>query len=173
MSGFKLYGATAGIITIQIVYTSLCGQLVPCSVYFVQNPFPTTFTVAYTYSYTITTGLNTFTITPITVSRGYFILLTQTTGCVAIDTTGTAQFSDLLTQSSNYYPINSLLNYRLYLTTVNSYSTYQASFNLQRTYASIGSYTLTISFRSSSQVYTSTVAITNCNLFIYLFLRFL
>ena len=121
----------------------------------------------YSWSFTITTGLNYIYLPqPITINNGNFLMLTQTTGKVAIDTTGNATYSDLAFKSSVWSKLSSIQNWRFYLTALNNFSSYQTYFSLTHTYKSIGIYNVTLTFSSSNETFTQSVNITDCKYFL-------
>jgi len=123
--------------------------------------------VIYSWSFTITTGLNYIYLPqPITINNGNFLMLTQTTGKVAIDTTGNATYSDLAFKSSVWSKLSSIQNWRFYLTALNNFSSYQTYFSLTHTYKSIGIYNVTLTFSSSNETFTQSVNITDCKYFL-------
>jgi hypothetical protein len=112
----------------------------------------------------ITIGYNNLYLSEaLLVEKGYFIILTQNTGKVAIDTTGSALFSDLAWKSPVWIKLNLNSNLRLYLTPITNFSSYQTTFTLAHTYQTIGLYNLSIIFNNSNQIYQQTVNVTDCN----------
>ena len=99
---------------------------------------------------------------PVNVSTGYFVQMTQITGRVAVDTTGSATYSDMAWVTSIWSPIGT--KHRFYLTTLTNYSAYQTSFSISHTYNLIGIYNIILTFSSSNVVFQQTVNITDCNL---------
>ena len=92
------------------------------------------------------------------------MLLTQNTGRVAVDTTGTALFSDLTwSDATKWIQLADFSNWRFYLTTLNNFSSYQTSFSILNTYTSIGLYNIILTFSSSGQTFQQTVDITDRN----------
>jgi hypothetical protein len=123
--------------------------------------------VIYSWSFTITTGLNYIYLPqPITINNGNFLMLTQITGKVAIDTTGNATYSDLAFKSSVWSKLSSIKNWRFYLTALNNFSSYQTYFSLTHTYKSIGIYNVTLTFSSSNETFMQSVNITDCKYFL-------
>ena len=98
------------------------------------------------------------------MKKGYFILVNQTIGKIAIDTTGNSQYSDLQysSTSSLWTKLNTSSNYRLYLDTIDNFNSYQSTINITYTYANAGIYTITLTFPSSNQIFQQTVNITDC-----------
>ena len=100
---------------------------------------------------------------PVLILKGFFIILTQNTGKVAIDTFGNASYSDLVWNTTTQWTkLAEFSNWRFYLTTLNNFSSYQNTFNILHAYKNIGLYTLSITFTSSNQTYQHTVNITDC-----------
>jgi hypothetical protein len=128
-----------------------------------ENPFNSTLNVIYTWTFTITTGINWIYLPqPVTVYRGNFLTMTQNTGRVAIDITGNATYTDLAWQSNIWNRLSSNSNWRFYLFALTNFTSYFTSFNLLHTYKNIGLYNLTIMFASSNKTFTQTVNITDC-----------
>ena len=139
----------------------------PCSVYFSQFPFDNTLNVKNDWIFQVNTGFNYLLLSQVvTVSRGDFLLLNQTTGRVAIDTTGTALCSDLYwSTKTQWTQLAEISNWRFYLTSQTNFSSYMNSFSLSHTYNTIGSYVLSISFASSpTTIFQQTVNITDCKI---------
>ena len=137
--------------------------------YFTQNPFNASFDVVYNWNFQITTGNNYLYLPqPVSVNKGNFILLTQTTGRVAIDISGNATYSDLAWKSPIWSKLSPNSNWRFYLIPLINFSSYQTNFNIIHAYKSIGLYNLSITFSSSNQTYQQTVNVTDCKLFNYL-----
>ena len=137
--------------------------------YFTQNPFNTSFDAVYNWNFQITTGNNYLYLPqPVSVNKGNFILLTQTTGRVAIDISGNSTYSDLAWKSPIWSKLSPNSNWRFYLIPLTNFSSYQTNFNIIHAYKSIGLYNLSITFSSSNQTYQQTVNVTDCKLFNYL-----
>jgi len=128
-----------------------------------QNPFNISMNIIYTWSFTITTGIN-FIYLPstVTVYRGNFLIMTQNTGRVAIDITGNATYNDLAWRSSVWNRLSSNSNWRFYLTPLTNFTSYITTFNLMHAYKNIGLYNLTLTFASSNETFTQTVNVTDC-----------
>jgi hypothetical protein len=128
-----------------------------------QNPFNISMNIIYTWSFTITTGINFIYLPfPVTVYRGNFLIMTQNTGRVAIDITGNATYNDLAWQSSVWNRLSSNSNWRFYLTPLTNFTSYITTFNLMHAYKNIGLYNLTLTFASSNETFTQTVNVTDC-----------
>jgi hypothetical protein len=128
-----------------------------------QNPFNISMNIIYTWSFTITTGINFIYLpSPVTVYRGNFLIMTQNTGRVAIDITGNATYNDLAWQSSVWNRLSSNSNWRFYLTPLTNFTSYITTFNLMHAYKNIGLYNLTLTFASSNETFTQTVNVTDC-----------
>ena len=119
--------------------------------------------IIYTWSFTITTGIN-FIYLPstVTVYRGNFLIMTQNTGRVAIDITGNATYNDLAWRSSVWNRLSSNSNWRFYITPLTNFTSYITTFNLMHAYKNIGLYNLTLTFASSNETFTQTVNVTDC-----------
>ena len=139
----------------------------PCASYYSQFPFNNSLIQNYSWNFQVTTGFNNLLLSQtVNVERGEFLMLTQNTGIVAIDTTGTASFSDLVWSSTTQWTkLAEFSNWRFYLTALTNFSSYKNSFSLMHTYSSIGIYNLSISFASSpSNIFQQTVNITDCKI---------
>ena len=139
----------------------------PCADYITNYPFKMTFNVIYNFDFTITVGYNKiFLPQPIQVNRGHFLKLTQTTGRVALDKTSNPKYCDLVWNSQTQWTeINSGSNWRFYISTISSFTSYFNSFNINHKYSTTGIYPITLTFLSSNQVFTQVVNITDCKLF--------
>ena len=123
--------------------------------------------IVYNWDIEIILGYNNILLPqPVNVTKGNFLMLTQTTGKVAIDTTGNATYSDLAFKSSVWSKLSSIQNWRFYLTALNNFSSYQTYFSLTHTYKSIGIYNVTLTFSSSNETFTQSVNITDCKYFL-------
>ena len=119
--------------------------------------------ILYNWIFDVTIGYNNILLPePIIVNRGNFILLTQTTGYIALCTAGNSTYSDLAWKNTVWNPLVANLNWRFYLTPTTNFSIYQNSFNIFRTYSSIGLYNLSITFLSSNQTFLQIVNVTEC-----------
>jgi hypothetical protein len=97
---------------------------------------------------------------PVTVEKGQFLVLTQTTGKVAIDTTSNLSISDMTWNSVIWSKLNAVTNQRFYLTTLNNFSSYLNTLSITHSYSTIGLYNITLTFNSSNQVFIQTVNVT-------------
>ena len=143
--------------------TSVCGDLLPCATYFTSNPFDVPINVINSWTLQLISGYNKLYLPQsITVNKGSFLYLIQNTGRVAVDQSG-SQYSDLIWNNITFWTkLNYNSNWRFYLTTINSFTSYQNSFILSHVYSSIGSYNLSITFLSSNQIYQQNVIVTDC-----------
>ena len=126
----------------------------------------------YTFPFTIALGYNNLILPqPVSVSKGYFIQLTQGTGKIAIDTTGNASYSDMVWNTTTQWTkLAEFYNWRFYLTANYNFTSYQKLINVLHSYQSIGLYTLSLTFLSSNTVFQQLVNITDCNyIFVYYF----
>jgi len=148
-----------------MVSSSYCGSIVPCSVYFTKYPFNIEFDVISTWNFQVTVGFNNLLLSQaVNVNKGNFLLLTQSTGKIALDTTGTALYSDLYWSSvTQWTNLSVSSNQRFYLTPLTNFSSYMTSFNIDHTYNSVGLYPVLITFSSSNQTFQQIVNITDCN----------
>ncbi len=143
--------------------TNACGSTVPCAAFYSQNPFVIALTTVNTYPFTIKTGFNQLLLTqPIYVSQGSFLVLTQTTGKVAIDTSGTAAYSDMYLLNNAYYNLSLTSKQRFYINYTSNFSTYQSSFVVNHTYLNPGLYPLTFTLASTNSIWQYTALITQC-----------
>ena len=107
------------------------------------------------WSFTLVAGYNYFLLEqPTLVNRGNFILLTQSTGLVAVDQSGNVSYSDYYwnTNTSLWTKI-STSNWRVYLVPITNWTTYQFSFNLTHYYSSVGVYNFSITALSSNAIF--------------------
>jgi hypothetical protein len=146
------------------VSSSVCGSLTPCAQYMTQFPFNISMNEIYSWNFQISLGYNKIILPqPVYVLKGQFILLTQNTGRIAIDTTGNASYSDLVWNSiTQWTKLEEFSNCRFYLTTINNFTSYQNTLNIIHSYANIGLYTLTITFATSNRVFQKILNITDC-----------
>ena len=144
--------------------STVCGQIVPCAVYLTQYPFNISMNIEYEFNYVLALGYNKLILPqPLLVKRGQFVMLTQITGRIAIDTRNNSSFSDLVWNTTTQWTkLAEFLNWRFYLTPITNYTTYETTFNLVHTYSTVGVYTLTLNFTSSNQSYQQIVNITDC-----------
>jgi hypothetical protein len=98
---------------------------------------------------------------PVTVEKGQFLVLTQNTGIVAIDTTSNLSISDMAWNSVIWSKLNAVTNQRFYLTTLNNFSSYLNTLSISHSYSTIGLYNITLTFNSSNQVFIQTVNVTD------------
>jgi len=142
----------------------MCGSITPCSSYFLQYPFNTTMQTIFSWTFSITIGNNTILLpAPVTVDQGYYILLTQLTGKVAVDISGNATYSDLVWNTTTQWTkLAEFFNWRFYLTTINNFTSYQNTLNVLHSYSNIGLYTLSLTFLSSNKIFQQIVNITDC-----------
>ena len=135
-----------------------------CAQYMTQFPFNISMNEIYSWNFQISLGYNKIILPqPVEVNEGYFILLTQNTGRIAIDTTGNASYSDLVWNlTTQWTKLAEFSNWRFYLTTINNFTSYQNTLNIIHSYANIGLYTLSLTFLSSNISYQQTVNITDC-----------
>lgn len=139
-----------------------CGKINSCKSFFAQNPFDTTITTANEWIYTIVQGYNKFIFDqPLYVYKGSFLYLTQTSGKIAIDTSNTIDYSDLVWQNTIYSKFNEFQNWRFYLNALNNYTFYLNQLNLIHTYSNIGIYNIIIRFTGSSYSLIHTVNVTD------------
>ena len=152
----------------------MCGQLIPCAVYYTQNPFfDSTLKTLYSWNYSITIGYNNISLsTQVPVYTGNLVLICQITGRIAINTTGntTAKYSDLIRNTTYWSQLNTFANYMFNFKTQFNSKFLTSIFTISRKYSATGLYKLSISFATneSSQTFTQVVNVTDCK-FIYFF----
>jgi hypothetical protein len=124
-----------------------------------------------TWTFNITAGYNVRLLPQATlVPQGSFIILTQTTGKVAVDSSNNATFSDLaigsssLGDSNSYYKLQPFANQRFFMKVLSNLTTYQNRFSVTHTYANTGLYNLNITFASSADSYQYLANVTERNL---------
>lgn len=124
----------------------------------------------HTWTFNITVGFNVQLIPQaILVPQGSFIILTQTTGKVAVDSSNNATFSDLAIGSSSlgvshsYYKLQPFVNQRFFMKALSNFTTYQNTFSVAHTYANTGLYNITITFASSADSYQYLANVTERN----------
>jgi hypothetical protein len=129
-----------------------------------QNPFNISMNIIYSWNFQLSLGYNNIILPqPVTVYRGNFIVLTQNTAKIAIDTTGNASYSDLVWNTTTQWTkLAEFSNMRFYLTPLTNFSSYQTLFNIMHTYKNIGLYNLAITFASSNETFNQIVNITDC-----------
>jgi hypothetical protein len=139
-----------------------------------QYPFSIPLTTIYSWTFNITTGYNNLVLSqPVQVSKGYFIQLIQVTGQVSIDTTGTASYSDLAwNDPTQWTRLSAISIVRFYLTATLNFTSYQTAINVFHSYASIGLYTLSLTFASSNKTFQQIINITDCK-FSFLFIFYI
>jgi len=123
--------------------------------------------INYSWEFSIYSGINNLYFpNAVNVSQGNFLMLTQNTGKVAIDTTGTALYSDLVWNSTTQWTqLAEFSNWRFYLTVLTNFTKYTTSLNLFHNYNTIGLYSLSIRFASSpSTIFQQIVNITDCKI---------
>jgi hypothetical protein len=146
------------------VSSSVCGSLTPCAQYMTQFPFNISMNEIYSWTFQISLGYNKIILPqPVEVNKGHFILLTQNSGRIAIDTTRNSSYSDLVWNSTTQWTkLAEFSNWRFFLTTINNFTSYQNTLNIIHSYANIGLYKLSLTFLSSNISYQQIVNITDC-----------
>jgi hypothetical protein len=138
-----------------------------------QNPFNISMNIIYSWNFQLSLGYNSIILpSPVTVYRGNFLTMTQNTGKVAIDTNGSASYSDLVWNiTTQWTKLAEFNNWRFYITPLTNFTSYITTFNLVHTYNNIGLYNLSITFTSSNETFNQIVNITDCMFFflIYVF----
>jgi hypothetical protein len=103
---------------------------------------------------------------PIDIKMGYFIILTQTTALVAIDSTGNSLFSDMFSANNVFMNLNINLNWRFYFNALTNISSYQVTVNIKHSYSNSGLYKLSMNFSNSSFAYNQNIDI-NDSMIVY------
>ena len=149
----------------KVVYFTFCGSNVTCASFLSRSHVSQNFIQVANYNFIITTGYNKIILDqPLTVYKGYMLLLSQTVGTVAVDTSGTAVYSDLA-WNPLLSKINAYNNYRFYLLPLTNFSTYQTAINLYHMYTNAGLYNVSLTSLSSNQYFQNTFNITDCKFF--------
>jgi hypothetical protein len=119
--------------------------------------------IVYNWDIEIILGYNNILLPqPVNVTKGNFLMLTQTTGKVAIDTTGNATYSDLVWNTTTQWTkLAEFSNWRFYLTALNNFTSYQTYLNIVHSYNLIGLYSISITFASNNQTFQQNVNITD------------
>ena len=119
--------------------------------------------IVYSWNFQISLGYNSLILPqPLTVTKGSYLVLIQNTGKIAIDTSGTASYSDLVWNTTTQWTkLAEFYNWRFYLTALTNFTTYQTTFNIQHSYVIPGLYSLSITFASNGQTFQQTVNITD------------
>ena len=105
--------------------------------------------------FTVSQGYNKlFLSQPIIVTKGSMLMIIPGTGKIAIDTSGSAVYSDMQWLKNGWSNLNSYSNWQFYMNTIDDLDFYQASFSLTHKYPSFGTYKLTISFSNLTFEYT-------------------
>jgi len=103
--------------------------------------------VIYSWDFFIQPGYNLLNLQEIVIlPQGSFVVLTQITGTVGIDTTGDTSYSDLIEKDGAFYQLNPLKNWKFYFNALTSFSSYLSSINIVHTYANMGSYNINMIF---------------------------
>ena len=87
----------------------------------------------YSWNYSVLVGYNQFLLSqPVLVSKGSFLNLTQITGYISCNKTTNSTYSDLDYNPTNmlWNKLSTTSNWRLMLTTLTNFTSYQSSFNL-------------------------------------------
>lgn len=141
-----------------------------CAPYFASSPFNATTTVLYNWNFTILPGYNKIVLpAPISVPKGSVIMLTQystNSTSVAVDTSGTAEYSDLLWRK-NLQNLNSVSNWRFYFTSLSNFSFYEGTIKIIHKYHSDGLYNITVILLSSNFKFTINAEVTDCKFFFF------
>jgi hypothetical protein len=133
-----------------------------------QYPHNISMNFYYTWNFQIVLGYNNLIISqPVSVSKGYFILITQGTGKIAIDISGNATYSDMVWNTTQQWTkLAEFSNRRFYLTPLFNFTSYQNTFNIKHSYTNIGVYTLSFSFKKSNITIQQIINITDCKYFL-------
>lgn len=128
-------------------------------------PFNKTLNIIYNWEFNINYGYNKLILDqPLPVYRGYFILLEQISGIIAIDELNNATYSDLVwNTTTRWTKLAEFLNWRFYLNALTNFTIYETKLNIVHNYNKIGVYTLSLNFPSSNKTFEQIVNITDCN----------
>jgi len=165
LNGFVLNAAVAGSITIQVISTGVCGNYIPCAVYFTQNPFNLSYSIVYTWNYNVSVGYNQILLpSPVLVNKGNFLNVIQITGYVACNQTANSTYSDLFYNSTSmlWQKLSRTANWRLIFTTLTNFTSYQSSINIMHTYSTPGLYLMNVTFASAPDSFIILNNITQC-----------
>ncbi|CAF0710218.1 unnamed protein product [Brachionus calyciflorus] len=112
VSGIVCFGIKPGKISIEIVSFNFCAYNKPCAKYFEENQFfsPTQLTIVYSIDINISIGYNYVKLYLLRhVKKGYMVLITQISGAVAVDKTGSDTFiSDFILTKETTYQVTKL-----------------------------------------------------------------
>lgn len=148
---------------LKIVSTSVCGNISPCAAFFSETPFNVSLITIYSWDFEVSLGYNKILLAyPVLVEKGEFVYLTQSTGRIAIDTSGKCAYSDLVWKSTVWLGINKTSNWRMYINPITNFTSYEANFKISHFYKQTGFYNFSISFLSSNQKFTELVYIIDC-----------
>jgi len=90
-------------------------------------------------------------------------MLTQYTANIAIDVTGTATYSEMVSTYGIYSKLNNNTNYRFYLNALNNFAAYTKLISVQHSYTNIGIYPINIVFLNSSSITIQQIVnVTDC-----------
>ena len=142
----------------------MCGQPTPCSVFLTKNPYISTFTSLYSWTFTVVAGHNQLFLPQLaSLVQGNFVRLTQTTAKLSIDSSE-ATYSDLFWNPTinMWSPLTPSSNWKFYLNLVSTscQKYYQSQLNINHKYSSAGFYLFSLTIGST--VYSQTVRITDC-----------
>lgn len=117
------------------------------------------------FTFQVNSGYNKLLLSyPVRVFRGNLIMVRQSTGKIAVDTSGTASYSDLVWNTTTQWTkLAEYSNWRFYLNVLNNFTSYQSVLNILHVYSFTGSYNVSIYFNSSGQIFYQAVQITDCN----------
>lgn len=125
----------------------------------------TTLNVLYNFTFSLDTGYNQLVLPQnVQVYEGNFLFLTQLSGRVAVDTSGSAMYSDLQLQSSFWSKLNLLSNWRFYLNPITDNSFYLATISLSYKYPNIGSYLVSVLDSNSNLLFKDTISLSSCKI---------
>lgn len=142
--------------------TSLCGNKKPCANYFSLNPFNVSLSKLFEWTFQVYTGYNKLILQqPAFVTRGSFIYLTQLTSKIALDTSTAALYSDLVWSDTVWSRLNEYNDWRLFISTINNFTSYQNTFGILHAYATVGTYNILLTFTGSNQVFNQTIIVTD------------
>lgn len=138
--------------------------MIPCAVYFTQNPFSISLTQVINWNFNLVVGYNYILLeNSVLVTKGSFLVLIQNGGMVAVDQSGNATYSDYYwdTNTELWTKLNSNSSCRLYLTPITNWTTFYYSFSLNHYYSAIGFFNLSLKVQSSNSTFYFPFYVTN------------
>ena len=117
--------------------------------------------VLYSWQFNTTTGYNLLPLNQAAlVPQGSVVYLNQISGSIALDTSGSSTYSDMILTNGVFYNISLTSTYRFFLTAITNFSSYKTSFSLTHSYSNPGVYLISLTFISSNIIFPISVFIT-------------